>query len=80
MTRPAKKETYNQHVLPRTDGWGVKKAGASRDTKVFSNQSDAISYAKQVAKNNKSELFIHSKNGRIRERNTYGSDQFPPKG
>lgn len=70
----------NQHVLPRTDGWAVKKSGASRDTKVFSKQSEAIDFAKQVAKNNKSELFIHSKNGRIRERNTYGHDQFPPRG
>jgi hypothetical protein len=27
-----------------------------------------------------SEMLIHSENGRIRERNTYGADPFPPKG
>lgn len=75
-----KTSSSNQHVLPRSDGWAVKKAGASRDTKVFQKQSDAITYAKEVAKNNKSELFIHSKDGRIRERNTYGPDHNPPRG
>lgn len=73
-------QTNNQHVLPRSDGWAVKKAGASRDTKVFDNQSQAIDYAKNVAKRNNSELFIHSRDGRIRERNTYGKDPLPPKG
>lgn len=70
----------NQHVLPRSDGWAVKKAGASKDTKVFSKQSKAIDFAKDVAKNKGSELFIHSRDGRIRERNTYGKDKCPPRG
>ncbi|MEQ9568321.1 MAG: DUF2188 domain-containing protein, partial [Pseudomonadales bacterium] len=26
------------------------------------------------------ELYIHGKDGRIRERNTYGKDPFPPRG
>lgn len=76
----AKTSSNNQHVLPRSDGWGVKKAGASRDTKVFEKQSQAIKYAKEVAINKKAELFIHSKDGRIRERNSYGNDSHPPKG
>ncbi len=70
----------NQHVLPRSDGWAVKKAGAARDTKIFSNQSEAINFAKDIAKNKKVELFIHSKDGRIRERNSYGKDSIPPRG
>jgi hypothetical protein len=75
-----KASSNNQHVLPRSDGWAVKKAGASRDTRIFEKQSQAIEYAKDVAKNNKSELFIHSRDGRIRERNTYGNDPVPPRG
>lgn len=70
----------NQHVLPHSDGWAVKTAGASRNTKIFKTQNDATKFATKVAKNSKSELFIHSKTGRIRERNTYGPDKFPPKG
>ena len=75
-----KTKSDNQHVLPRDNGCSVKKAGASRDTKIFDKQSDAIECAKDIAKNKGSELFIHSKDGRIRERNTYGKDPHPPKG
>lgn len=74
-------QNSNQHVVPRSDGgWAVKKAGAERDTKVFDKQNKAIEFAREIAKNNKSELFIHSRDGRIRERNTYGKDPNPPKG
>lgn len=73
-------ESNNQHVLPRSGEWAVKKAGASRDTKIFSKQSKAIDFAKDIAKNKGAELFIHSRDGRIRERNTYGKDNYPPKG
>lgn len=69
----------NQHVIPHSDGWAVKTAGASRDTKIFSKQSQAIKFAKDIAKNKEAELFIHSREGKIRERNTYGKDPHPPK-
>ncbi|RUW04999.1 DUF2188 domain-containing protein, partial [Mesorhizobium sp. M1A.F.Ca.IN.020.06.1.1] len=36
--------------------------------------------ARELARNQGSEMFIHGENGRIRERNTYGNDPFPPKG
>ena len=80
MTKKTSQQNNNQHVLPRTDGWAVKKAGAPKDTRVFSNQVQAIDFAKQVAKNQGSELLIHSRDGRIRERNSYGKDPYPPKG
>lgn len=75
-----KSSSNNQHVLPRSDGWAVKKAGAERDTKIFKKQDQAIKFAKKIAENKESELFIHSKDGRIRERNSYGHDQHPPRG
>lgn len=75
-----KQTSNNQHVLPRDDGWAVKRAGASRDTKVFDRQLDAIDHAKDIAKNKGAELFIHSRDGRIRGRNTYGKDSHPPRG
>jgi pterin-4a-carbinolamine dehydratase len=80
MSKKTPPQNNNQHVLPRTDGWAVKKAGAVKDTRVFSNQSQAVDFAKQVAKNKGSELFIHSRDGRIRERNSYGKDPHPPQG
>ena len=70
----------NQHIVKHKDGWAVKGAGNEKATKVVSTQKKAIEIGTQIAKNQKSELLIHGKNGRIRERNTYGNDPFPPKG
>ncbi|MDG6135643.1 DUF2188 domain-containing protein [Lactococcus petauri] len=42
--------------------------------------AEAINKATQIAKNKNSEMFIHGRNGQIRERNSYGNDPFPPKG
>ena len=69
-----------QHVLPNPEGWSVKRSGAKRATKVFKTQAEAIAAAREIAQNQKTELYIHRKDGRIRERNSYGSDPFPPKG
>ncbi|WP_061808767.1 DUF2188 domain-containing protein [Rossellomorea vietnamensis] len=71
----------NQHVTPHSEGgYQVKGAGNTKATKIFETQKDAISFAKDVAKKQKSELFIHNKTGQIRERNSYGNDKFPPRG
>ena len=71
----------NQHVIPhRGGGWQLKGAGNSRATVVTSTQEKAIQAGKTIAKNQGSELFIHNKQGRIRERNSYGNDPYPPEG
>lgn len=70
----------NQHVVPKGDGWAVRGAGNSKFTSLHSTQREAINVAKGIAQNQRSELFIHGKNGQIRERNTYGNDPFPPRG
>lgn len=80
MTKKLSSQNSFQHVLPRTDGWAVKRSGSSKDTRVFSAQSEAIDFARQVAKKSNSEVLIHSRDGRIRERNSYGNDPHPPKG
>lgn len=70
----------NQHVVPHKDGWAVKSAGASRAASVHDRQTDAIDAARQTTRAQQSELFIHNKQGRIRERDSHGKDDFPPKG
>lgn len=70
----------NQHVVPLGNGWAVKGAGNTKATVITSKQSDAIAYAKDVARNQQSELIIHGRDGKIREKNSYGADYVPPKG
>jgi hypothetical protein len=70
----------NQHVVPRGNDWAVQGAGNEKATRIVSTQAAAIKIAKEIAINQGSEMFIHRPNGQIRERNTYGKDNFPPKG
>ena len=67
----------NQHVVPHRHGWAVKSAGGQRATSVHPTQSAAISAAREIAVNNRSEMLIHRPDGRITGRNSYGNDQIP---
>ena len=70
----------NQHVVPHDGNWAVRGAGNSRCTSVHDTQQDAIDAAREISQNQQSELLIHGRNGRIREKNSYRNDDFPPKG
>lgn len=69
----------NQHVTPHPDGWAVKAAGTSRATSVHRTQRQAIEKAKKIAINQRSDVFIHARDGKIRDRDSYGNDPFPPR-
>ncbi len=70
----------NQWVIHRDDGWAVRGEGNSRDTSHHHTQQEAINAAREIAQNQRSELFVQDRHGKIRERNTYGDDPYPPKG
>ena len=70
----------NQHVVKRPEGWAVRGAGNSRDTSHHSTQREAADAARDIAKNQKSEVLIYGENGKIRDKDSYGNDPFPPKG
>lgn len=71
----------NQHVTPHPEGgWQVKGENNSRATARTDTQIDAISIARDIARRQESELLIHGRDGKIREKDSYGNDSFPPKG
>ncbi|MXZ80300.1 MAG: DUF2188 domain-containing protein [Gammaproteobacteria bacterium] len=70
----------NQHVVPRASGWAVKSAGNRRATSTHRTQRQAINAARRTARSQGTEMLVHGRNGRIRERSTYGHDPYPPKG
>lgn len=70
----------NQHVVPRHDGWAVKGADNQRATSVHDTQQQAIDAAREIARNQESELVIHRPNGQIRDKDSYGPDSYPPEG
>lgn len=69
-----------QHVVPSGDKWSVRRAGSSRASGTYSTQEEAVDRAKEIARSQGTELYIHGRDGRIRERNSYGRDPQPPKG
>lgn len=70
----------NQHVVPTPKGkWGVRGEGNSKITKETSTQTQAIDIAREIAKNQGSEVVIHRKDGVIRDKDSYGKDPNPPK-
>jgi uncharacterized protein YdaT len=71
----------NQHVTPHpSGGWQVKGEGNQKATKVTDTKQEAIDIARQIAKNQGSELIIHGKDGKIQSKDSHGNDPFPPKG
>ena len=70
----------NQHVVKRDDGWAVRGTGNSKDTSHHNTQQEAAEAARNIARNQKSEVLIHGRDGKIRERESYGNAPFPPRG
>jgi len=68
------------HVVPRSNGWGVKSSGSSRASKVFRTKAQAFSAGRRSAIGRSTELFVHNRSGKIGYRNSYGNDSFPPRG
>ncbi|MES2667178.1 MAG: DUF2188 domain-containing protein [Pseudomonadota bacterium] len=69
-----------QHVVPRGGHWSVRSTGASRVSGTFETQAEAIDVARARARAQETELYIHGRDGRIRQRDSYGKDPMPPKG
>jgi uncharacterized protein YdaT len=69
-----------QHVVQAGGKWVVRKSGSARSTGTFDTQKEAVTRAREIAKNQKTEVYIHGRDGRIRQRDSYGSDPHPPKG
>lgn len=70
----------NQHVVPNKDGgWSVKGAGNSKSTANTETKKEAEKIARDIAKNQGSEVVIHGKDGKIQDKDSYGNDPNPPK-
>lgn len=70
----------NVHIVPHDSGWAVRIEGNDRASSVHRAQHDATDAGRDRARRAGVEILIHGENGRIRDRDSYGSDRFPPKG
>ena len=70
----------NIHVTRRADKtWAVIGEGDSRASSLHPTQREAIEVAREIAINNRSELVIHDRDNRIRDKDSFGNDPFPPR-
>ena len=71
----------NHWTQQRPDGkWESKREGGKRASRVTETQAEAWAYSKSKAKESGGEAFLKGRDGKLRERNTYGKDPYPPKG
>jgi Uncharacterized protein conserved in bacteria (DUF2188) len=68
------------HVMPSEKGWRVQIEGTGGARSTHSTQAEAAKTARRIARENRSELLIHGRNGQVRARNTYGRDPRRTKG
>lgn len=61
----------NQHVIPQGAGWAVRGAGNTRATRVLSSRREAVEVAREIARNQRTQLVIHGADGRIREKTSF---------
>ncbi len=75
----AKSESH--HVVPDANGgWNIRKGGSERISGHSDTQQGAIEKGREISRNQNTELFIHGRDGRFRERDSHGNDPHPPKG
>ena len=69
----------NQHVVPQSGKWAVKGDGSKRASKVVSTQKEAIEVARKIARNQGADVVIHRPDRKIKEKDSYRNDPFPPR-
>lgn len=69
----------NVHIVKHKEGWAVKKEGNDRASSVHTTQKQAIDVGRGAAQAERSELVIHGRDGKIRDKDSFGNDPFPPR-
>jgi len=69
----------NVHVVKSGNRWAVKEEGKKQPVSRHKNQELARQSAVPLAKEKKSEVVIHGRDGKIRDKDSYGNDPNPPK-
>ncbi|MFL6846320.1 MAG: DUF2188 domain-containing protein [Allosphingosinicella sp.] len=66
-------------VMPHEDGWQVKRDGGKRASHVEGTKAEAEKIARQISRNQETELQIHRKDMTIQRSDSHGNDPNPPK-
>ena len=77
----ASKGPRTHHVVHNSSGgWDVKRGGANRASAHFDRKQEAIDGGREISQNQRTELRIHNKDGKIASSDSHGHDPYPPRG
>ena len=69
------------HVVPDPKGgWSVRRSGAARASKRFPTREEAIEHGRALAKKARGDVYVHGRDGSIRDRATYRDEPKAAKG
>ena len=70
----------NIHIVPDGHGhWNVKREGVSQPISSHRTQAAADNAARPIARRDEVELVTHGRDGKIRDKDSFGNDPMPPK-
>ncbi len=67
------------HVVPHEGDWAVEREGNQRPSSVHRTQAEAEQAGRTTTRRDQTEFNLHGRDGRIREKDSYGNDPNPPK-
>jgi hypothetical protein len=68
--------TKDRHVITNIGGgWSVHLSGASRASRIFDTQADAVRYARDLARRERTDLYVHRRDGTVRHKDSYADDR-----
>lgn len=72
-----KRETHR--VMPHDKGWQIKRDGDQKASHVADTKKEAEKIAREISRNQGTELQIHGKDMKIQRSDSHGNDPCPPK-
>lgn len=71
-----KRDTHR--VMPHEDGWQVKRDGNQKASHIAETKKEAEKIAREISRNQNTELQIHGKDMKIQRSDSHGNDPHPP--
>lgn len=69
------------HVVPNSGGgWDIKQSGGKRASGHYNIKKSAVDRAREISRNQSTELVIHNKDGKISRKDSHGNDPRSSKG
>lgn len=69
----------SKHVVKNGKDWNIKSDGKTLSSG-HRTQEEARKQAVEYAKADRTEVVVHGRDGKIRQKDSYGKDPHPPKG